>query len=108
MTPFTLVWEAENFDGQQNLRIAQLRRGDIATDVIETLNPVTQWVLYRPQVPDTGKYRLEALYSTDEANPVTVTVNGEPLNGNGVQPRNECAMASRYASRVFWLTSRVA
>jgi len=73
------VIEAENFDGVANLRIAQISRDGVATDVIETLNPVLQWAKYRIEVPETAQYRLEALYSAGDKSPVTVQVNGDDV-----------------------------
>jgi hypothetical protein len=77
--PVVLAFEAEDFDGQNNLRIAQLRKGDKATDVLETLNPTAQFVVYRVVVSDTGTYRLTALHSTDDRTPITVTFNGDTV-----------------------------
>jgi hypothetical protein len=67
---------AENFDGEHNLRIAQLALDGRSVDVIETLTPTDQWVKYVVEAPRAGTYRLEALYSADEPTPVSVTVNG--------------------------------
>ena len=77
--PFVRLLEAENFDGQDNLRIAQLMRDGIAVEVIETQTPTAQWVKYKFEVPATGTYRLEALYSTDESTPLAVQVNGKTV-----------------------------
>jgi hypothetical protein len=77
--PFVKVIEAENFDGQDNLRIAELMRDGRAIQVLETQTPTAQWAKYVFDVPSTGVYRLEALYSTDEKNPLTVTVNGKTV-----------------------------
>jgi hypothetical protein len=74
--PFVKSIEAEQFDGQDNLRIAQLMKDGKATDVLETQTPGAQWVRYRVELPETAKYTLEALYSTDEASPVYVQANG--------------------------------
>ena len=74
--PFIHRWAAESFDGEHNLRIAQLSLNGHSLDVIETLLPTEQWVKYKVQVPHDGKYRLEALYNTDDATPISVTVNG--------------------------------
>ena len=77
--PVVVTFEAEDFDGQSNLRIAQLRKGDQATDVLETLNPTAQYVVYRVVVPDTGVYRLTALHSTDDRTPIAVAFNGDAV-----------------------------
>ena len=69
-------WAAENFDGEHNLRIAQLNLDGRSVDVIESLMLGQQYVVYKVQVPEEGKYRLEALYCTDEGTPVNVIVNG--------------------------------
>ncbi len=68
--------EAEQFDGQDNLRIAQLMKDGKATDVLETQTPGAQWVRYKIELPDTAQYTLEALYSTDEGSPLYVQANG--------------------------------
>src|SRR5207237_10833394 len=77
--PFVKWVEAENFDGQDNLRIAQLMRDGVSVDVIETQTPTAQWVKYKLEVPATGQYRLDALYSTDERTPLAVQVNGKAV-----------------------------
>ena len=74
--PFIHRWAAEHFDGEHNLRIAQLSLDGHSVDVIETLLPTDQWVKYKIEAPKDGKYRLEALYNTDDATPISVTVNG--------------------------------
>jgi hypothetical protein len=74
--PFIKRFSAENFDGEHNLRIAQLALDGHSVDVIETMTPTDQWVKYIVEVPADGKYRLEALYSSNEPTPVSVTVNG--------------------------------
>jgi hypothetical protein len=74
--PFIKRFAAENFDGEHNLRIAQLALDGRSVDVIETMTPTDQWVKYVVEVPQEGKYRLEALYSSNEPTPVDVTVNG--------------------------------
>jgi hypothetical protein len=74
--PFIYRWAAENFDGEHNLRIAQLNLDGHSEDVIESLLPGDQWVVYKVKVPDDGKYRLEAVYSTDDSVPVNVLING--------------------------------
>ena len=74
--PFIYRWSAENFDGEHNLRIAQLNLDGRSVDVIESLMPGDQWVVYKVKVPDDGLYRLETLYCTDDATPINVLVNG--------------------------------
>jgi hypothetical protein len=74
--PFIKRFGAENFDGEHNLRIAQLALNGQSVDVIETMTPTDQWVKYIVEAPKAGKYRLEALYSANEPTPVFVTVNG--------------------------------
>src|SRR3954454_7605409 len=76
---FVKTYEAEEFDGQDNLRIAQLMRDGVSVDVIETQTPTAQWVKYKFEVPATADYRLEALYSTDESTPLAVQVNGKTV-----------------------------
>jgi len=73
-------WAAENFGGEHNLRIAQLALNGQSVDVIETLTPTDQWVLYKPTVPADGKYRLEALYCTNDSTPISLTVNGTVIS----------------------------
>ena len=70
---------AENFDGEHNLRIAQLSLNGHSVDVIETLTPTDQWVKYKIESPEDGKFRLEALYCSNGSAPITVTVNGEAV-----------------------------
>jgi hypothetical protein len=77
--PFAKLFEAENFDGQDNLRIGQLMRDGTSVDVIETQTPTAQWVKYKFDVPETAAYRLDAFYSTDESNPLAVQVNGKTV-----------------------------
>jgi hypothetical protein len=74
--PFIKRFAAEKFDGEHNLRIAQLALNGQSVDVIETMTPTDQWVKYIVEAPKAGKYRLEALYSANEPTPVFVTVNG--------------------------------
>ena len=74
--PFIYRWAAESFSGEHNLRIAQLALDGRSVDVIESLMPTEQWVVYKVQVPADGAYRLETLYSTDDSTPVNVLVNG--------------------------------
>ncbi|MDB5299042.1 MAG: Planctomycete cytochrome [Phycisphaerales bacterium] len=73
---FVKNFEAEDFDGIYNLRIAELARGGKVVQIIETLNPTQQWVKYRVEVPQDGQYRLEALYTADEKSPVSLQANG--------------------------------
>jgi hypothetical protein len=77
--PVVKLLEAENFDGQDNLRIAQLMRDGTSVDVIETQTATAQWVKYKFEVPQTATYRLDAFYSTDESNPLAVQVNGKTV-----------------------------
>jgi hypothetical protein len=77
--PFVQFFEAENFDGQDNLRIAQLMRDGVAVEVIETQTPTAQWVRYRLEAPRSGRYRLDACYSSDEKTPMSVQVNGKTV-----------------------------
>jgi hypothetical protein len=77
--PFVKLFEAEDFTGQTGLRIAQLMRNGKAVEVIETLLPKAQWVKYAPEVPMTAQYRLDALYSTEDKVPLTLTVNGNVI-----------------------------
>ena len=78
--PFVKLFEAEDFNGQSGLRIAQLMRDGKAVEVIETLLPKAQWVKYIPEVPQTAQYRLDGLYSTADKTPIMVTVNGTIVN----------------------------
>jgi hypothetical protein len=77
--PFIRRWAAEAFSGEHNLRIAQLALDGRSVDVIESLMPTEQWVVYKVQVPADGPYRLEALYSTDDSTPINLLVNGANL-----------------------------
>jgi hypothetical protein len=75
-------WAAEDFSGEHNLRIAQLNLDGRSVDVIESLMPGQQYVVYKVQAPEDGKYRLEALYCTDEGTPVNVMVNGSSVQAD--------------------------
>jgi hypothetical protein len=78
--PFMKIFEAEDFDGVYNLRIAELAREGKVVQIIETLNPAQQWVKYRIEVRQAGTYRLEALYAADESSPISVQVNGTSVS----------------------------
>ena len=82
--PWIKRWAAENFDGEHNLRIAQLSLNGQSVDVLETLMPAAQWVLYKVQVPEAGTYALEALYSTNDSTPVVATVNSGVARQNAL------------------------
>ena len=82
--PFVRVIEAEDFNGQDNLRITQLMKDGRAVEVIETQTPTAQWVKYTFEVERTGGYALEALYSTDDDTPVAVQVNGTTVEENAL------------------------
>ncbi len=69
-------FEAEDFDGVHNLRIAQLAKDGSGSDVIESMLPTDEWVKYRLSVPSDGRYRLDAFYNTAERTPLLVQVNG--------------------------------
>ncbi len=73
-------FEAENFDGVHNLRIAQLVKDGSGSDVIESMVSNDEWVKYRITVPDDGTYRLDAFYNTDEKTPLLVQVNGASVS----------------------------
>ena len=72
-------FEAEEFDGQDNLRINRLMRDGNPVEVIETQTPTAQWVKYKLDVPTAGTYTLEALYSTDARVPLQVQLNGKTV-----------------------------
>ncbi|HWE01364.1 MAG TPA: DUF1549 domain-containing protein [Tepidisphaeraceae bacterium] len=74
--PYIRNFEAEDFDGVYNLRVAELSFEGKVVQVIETLNPTMQWVRYKFEVPTSGRYRLEAFFSADEKSPLAVQVNG--------------------------------
>jgi hypothetical protein len=73
---FVTTFKAENFDGEHNLRIAQLSRDGIAVNVLETMTPLDQWAKYKIDVPEDGQYVIDAFYSTGEKTPLLVEVNG--------------------------------
>lgn len=77
--PYVKSIEAEQFDGQDNLRIAQLMRDGKAIDVLETQTPGAQWVKYKVETPKPGMYRMEGLYSSDDPAPLYVQVNGKTI-----------------------------
>ncbi len=76
---FVHLFDAENFDGQDNLRIAQLMRDGRGVEIIETQTPLAQWVKYKLEIPEAGRYRLEALYASEDASPLLVQVNGKTV-----------------------------
>jgi hypothetical protein len=78
--PFVRLFEAEQFDGQDNLRIADVSRDGKSVQVIETQTPLAQWVKYKLRAPVAGSYRLEALYSSQERAPLAVQVNGKTVS----------------------------
>ncbi len=78
--PFTSTFKAENFDGEHNLRIAQLVLDGSGVNVLETMTPTDQWVKYKLEAPEDGRYVLEALYCSDEKTPLLVEVNGEAVS----------------------------
>lgn len=80
--PFIKRWAAEAFSGEHNLRIAQLALDGRSVDVIESLMPTDQWVVYKIEVPEDGQYHLEALYSTNDATPINVVVNGANIRSD--------------------------
>ena len=82
--PFIAHFAAERFDGEHNLRIAQLSLNGHSVDVIETLTPTGQWVKYKIAVPRDGKYRLEALYNSNDATPLNVTINGAAVRSDAL------------------------
>jgi hypothetical protein len=76
--------EAENFNGQDNLRITQLMKDGRSVEVLETQTATAQWVKYTLDAPATAQYRLEALYSSDDDTPVAVQVNGTTVAENAL------------------------
>jgi hypothetical protein len=81
---FVKLIEAEDFDGQYNLRIAQLMNDGNGVDVVETLTPGFQWAKYKVEALQTGQYRLDALYSSNEPTPISVTANGQKVAENAL------------------------
>jgi Protein of unknown function (DUF1549)/Protein of unknown function (DUF1553) len=73
---FSTTFKAENFDGEHNLRIAQLSKDGVGVNVLDTLTPVDQWVKYKIEVPEDGSYLIEAFYTSDEKTPLLVEMNG--------------------------------
>jgi hypothetical protein len=65
--PFVKQLEAENFDGQDNLRIAQLMRDGTSVDVIETQTPTAQWVKAGVRRPDDRRLSPRRVLPTDES-----------------------------------------
>ncbi|QOV92270.1 DUF1549 domain-containing protein [Humisphaera borealis] len=82
--PLVFHHEAEDFDGQDNLRIAQLQRDGKGVEVIETQTATAQWVKYKVEVAEAAKYRLEVLHSTDDRTPIDVVVNGESARNDAL------------------------
>ncbi len=83
-TTYLSHFEAENFDGVHNLRIAQLVKDGSGSDVIESMVSNDQWVKYRVTVPDDGSYQLDAFYNTDEKTPLLVQVNGASVSADAL------------------------
>jgi len=77
--PFEKTFKAEYFDGEHNLRIAQLSRDGIAVNVLETMTPVDQWAKYQIEAPEDGPYVIEAFYCTGEKTPLLVEMNGSAV-----------------------------
>jgi hypothetical protein len=77
--PFVKVFKAEDFDGEHNLRIAQLSHDGIAVDVLDSMTPLDQWAKYNITAPKDGHYVLEALYCTGEPTPLLVQMNGDSV-----------------------------
>jgi hypothetical protein len=73
---FCTTFKAENFDGEHNLRIAQLSKDGVGVNVLETLTPVDQWAKYKIEAPEDGAYIIEAFYASDEKTPLLVEMNG--------------------------------
>ncbi len=73
---FVKTFKADEFDGEHNLRIAQLSRDGIAVNVLETMTPVDQWAKYKIEAPEDGAYVIEAFYSSGEKTPLLVEMNG--------------------------------
>ena len=78
------TFKAEEFDGEHNLRIAQLSHDGIATNILESMTPSDQWVKYKFDMADEGQFALDALYCTDEAAPLVVQVNGTTVSKNAL------------------------
>ena len=84
--PYTRNFEAEDFDGVYNLRIAELSFDGKVVQVIETLNPTLQWVRYKFEVPADGNYGSRLLYSSNDKSPITLQVNGTNITEEGLKP----------------------
>lgn len=76
---FVKSFEAEQFDGQDNLRIAQLMRDGRSIEVLETQTPGPQWVNYKVELAAGGTYRLDTLWSGDESAPLYLQANGKTV-----------------------------
>jgi hypothetical protein len=82
--PFVKSFEAENFDGQDNLRITQLMRDGQSVEVLETQTPGAQWVKYKIELAEEGIYRLDAVYSTGDGDPLYLQANGKTVAENAL------------------------
>ncbi|MEX2214089.1 MAG: DUF1549 domain-containing protein [Phycisphaeraceae bacterium] len=69
-------FEAEQFAGQSDLKITELKGNGEDVAVLEAQKPVDQWVKYELRAPSAGTYVLEALYWTDTPRPLDVQVGG--------------------------------
>ena len=68
-----LALEAENFDGQKDLKTIPLGDGEAIT----TRRRLDQWVRYRLVIPEPGNYTLLVRYASAEAAPLELELNGE-------------------------------
>ena len=70
------AFEAEAFAGQSDLKVTLLEQDGQRIEVLEAQKPIDQWVKYELNVPEQGRYVLEARYASGEPRPLDVQVGG--------------------------------
>ncbi len=68
-----LAFDAENFDGQKDLKTIPLGDGE----AIASRRRLDQWVRYRLTIPEPGNYTLLVRYASTEPAPVELELNNE-------------------------------
>lgn len=90
--PQFTVHEAEDFAGQDNLKVTAAGFGDDENELIETQLPLRQWARYTDfRLPKRGRYRLELYMASTGPTPLIVeagrntakSVLTEPVTGTG-------------------------
>lgn len=77
-----LEFEAENFDGQKDLKTIPLGEGEEDEEgkkgeALATRRRLDQWVRYRIVLPSEGTYTLLVRYAATDPSPVEIEINGK-------------------------------